>query len=103
MPTKQPEKCPLCGTGLREYIANGTWDDPCECGLPHDYWAAVRTRIEEEKSDFAQELFGHSGLDDALEWIKANLTPNEVFDAADLDRWAVEHGYEGKADVVRSD
>ena len=49
---------------------------------------------------FAQELLGGSGLDLALGWINRHLTPRDVFERDELAHWAVENGYEEKADVL---
>jgi hypothetical protein len=32
-------------------------------------------------------------LDDAIEWIKKNLNPEDVFSKSDLDVWAAENDY----------
>lgn len=46
-----------------------------------------------ECRDFADELFGQTKLDDAIEWISSNLNLEEVFDSRALEAWAEEHGY----------
>lgn len=35
-------------------------------------------------------------LDDAIEWIKSNLNPEDVFNAKDLRQWADENDYVAK-------
>jgi len=32
-------------------------------------------------------------LDEAVDWIRGNLSPEDVFDTAALSDWAVHHGY----------
>lgn len=37
-------------------------------------------------------------LDDAVDWIQGNLSPEDVFDAGALSDWAVDNGYVEAAD-----
>lgn len=39
-----------------------------------------------QKEDFAEKVFRES-LENAIEWIKDNLHPNDVFDAGELFKW----------------
>jgi len=32
-------------------------------------------------------------LDEAIEWIKHNLNPEDVFDEGDLEEWATDNGF----------
>ncbi len=32
-------------------------------------------------------------LDEAVDWIQGNLSPEDVFDSGVLDDWAINHGY----------
>ncbi len=42
-----------------------------------------------QNEHFAGTLLNTSGLlDEAIEWIKSNLEPDDVFDTHDLERWA---------------
>lgn len=34
-----------------------------------------------------------SALDSAIDWIKSNLNPDDVFDESDLEAWAEANGY----------
>ena len=43
---------------------------------------------------FLDEIVGTGLLENAIEWIKDNLEPDEVFDEKDLDRWAQENNYQ---------
>lgn len=52
----------------------------------------------EEKS-FIEAVIGRSILDDAIEWIRENLNPEDVFPAKELDSWAEDNGYILKKDV----
>ena len=36
-------------------------------------------------------------LDDAVDWIKSSLEPEDVFDESDLEDWAIDNGFETKA------
>ena len=49
---------------------------------------------EMQKGDFNQTLFGSGWvLEDAIEWIRDNLYPEDVFDREQLDDWAIDSGY----------
>ena len=45
-----------------------------------------------EKEQFAKDVF-YTTLDDAIEWIKENLDPNDVFNDRELIEWALDHGF----------
>lgn len=47
----------------------------------------------DERANFARDVFGTSALDDAIEWIKNNLNPEDVFDNATLSEWAEDNDY----------
>lgn len=42
---------------------------------------------------FTARLISQCLLDDALEWIKDNLEPKDVFDASELGEWAESNGF----------
>ena len=46
-----------------------------------------------QNNDFTDDLFGNYPLDQAIEWINSNLDPDDVFDDAALETWAVDNGY----------
>lgn len=46
-----------------------------------------------ERIEFAKEVFSKDALDDAIEWIKANLSPEDVFDRATLVEWAEDNDF----------
>ena len=46
-----------------------------------------------ENSDFAGELIAYWPLDVAVDWIKSNIDPGEVFDEEQLVAWAEENGF----------
>lgn len=49
---------------------------------------------------FVESLFnGSTLLDTALEWIRDNMKPNQVFDDKDLEGWAEENGFEKEVEV----
>ena len=51
-----------------------------------------------ENEAFVRHILSHYPLDDAIEWIKDNLSPDDVFDAGELFRWA-ERNASGVEDV----
>lgn len=50
-----------------------------------------------QEDEFAEVLLPrvHRPLSDAVEWIEANLEPEEVFSKDKLVRWAERSGFEG--------
>lgn len=47
-----------------------------------------------ENKEFTESVINVAGLlDDAIDYIKSNLTPEDVFDKSDLENWAEENGY----------
>lgn len=42
---------------------------------------------------FRDTLIQTNLLDEAIAWIKDNLSPDEVFTTEDLEKWAEERGY----------
>lgn len=53
---------------------------------------------KKEAESFASEMedqvkLTNSALDQAIEWIKYNLTPEDVFSTKDLEAWAESNGY----------
>lgn len=51
----------------------------------------MTTAIEDSK--FKEEVIADSLLEDAIQWIKCNLSPDEVFDADILSQWAKDSGF----------
>ena len=47
-----------------------------------------------QDSEFVSAVISPSLLEDAIDWIKSNLNPEDVFDEKSLDTWAEESGYE---------
>ena len=47
----------------------------------------------EFSSDLASKLETAAILQSALIWIRANMSPEQVFQVGDLDQWAEENGY----------
>lgn len=48
----------------------------------------------EEKMNFLKSVISEDLLADALDWVRANLNPDDVFDEDDLRIWAKENGFE---------
>jgi hypothetical protein len=46
----------------------------------------------QQEEDFLKASLTFS-LEDATEWIRKNLPPEEVFEQKDLERWAEENGF----------
>ena len=46
-----------------------------------------------ENESFAKEVMVYNPLDSAIDWIKTNLAPDEVFDSDALEEWAEQSGY----------
>ena len=46
-----------------------------------------------KNKEFLLTLINETLLDDAIDWIKMNLTPEEVFNENDLEDWAYENGF----------
>ena len=43
--------------------------------------------------DFAESILTNDLLDKAIEWIADHLMPSEVFDASELEDWALDNGF----------
>lgn len=43
--------------------------------------------------EFREALIPKSLLEDAIEWIITNLTPEDVFNKKQLEEWAEDNGY----------
>lgn len=50
-----------------------------------------RTTIQNE--DFVITIMGKHALDNALDWIRSTLSPDDVFTTATLEEWATENGF----------
>ena len=46
-----------------------------------------------QNKEFTDRLLPNYPLDEAMERIKANLDPEEVFDKKELEEWAVNNGF----------
>lgn len=46
-----------------------------------------------QDSEFVSAVISSSLLEEAIDWIKGNLNPEDVFDEKHLDTWAEENGY----------
>lgn len=47
-----------------------------------------------ENESFAKTILSQYPLDEAIEWIKKNLSPEDVFNEKELAEWAKNNGYE---------
>ena len=47
---------------------------------------------EQQDREFIGEIFSNV-LEDSINWIGANMNPEDVFSVKDLDEWARENGY----------
>ena len=52
------------------------------------------TTVMQDKN-FAYEMFGTEKLEQAIEWIQKNLSPEDVFNQEQLDNWAQGNNYTG--------
>jgi len=43
---------------------------------------------------FLSTVISNALLEEAIDWIKSNLNPEDVFDEKDLEFWAYENGFE---------
>ena len=50
------------------------------------------TRLQEQK--FIDAIMCSSPLDEAIEWIKDHMSPEDVFDESELSEWAHKNGWE---------
>ena len=46
-----------------------------------------------QESDFLDAVISQGLLADSINWIQANLAPEEVFPMAELETWAEDNGY----------
>ena len=46
-----------------------------------------------QNDNFTQDLLRSDPLDTAIEWIKTNLVPGDVFGEEDLRGWALNNGF----------
>lgn len=46
-----------------------------------------------DNKNFMDSVLGSNVLEDAVEWIKNNLSPEEVFNEDELTQWALETGF----------
>ena len=49
-----------------------------------------------QNNEFRNAIHSSSLLDDAIEWIRENLSPEDVFETKQLDMWAEENGFRPK-------
>jgi hypothetical protein len=52
----------------------------------------MATTVKQDK-DFTDRVIPGSLLEDAIDWIGANMNPDDVFDQKSLDAWALANGY----------
>ena len=46
-----------------------------------------------QRRDFIESVMPQDLLGDAIDWISANLSPEDVFSVNELEEWAYENGY----------
>lgn len=46
-----------------------------------------------QRRDFIESAMPQDLLGDAIDWIAANLSPEDVFSVNELEEWAYENGY----------
>lgn len=46
-----------------------------------------------EDSDFKDNMISDSFLSDAIDWIRGNLSPNQVFEFEQLEEWARDNDF----------
>jgi hypothetical protein len=46
-----------------------------------------------QEAAFRDTLIGNGLLEDAIAWIKKNMSPEDVFDQEKLESWATQNGY----------
>lgn len=46
-----------------------------------------------DNNDFMNEIMDTYPLDTAIVWLRTNMTPEDVFDEAELIAWAEENGF----------
>lgn len=51
------------------------------------------TTSTRQDNDFLDAVISKCLLEEAIDWIKSNLDPDEVFDDDSLHDWANENGY----------
>lgn len=51
-----------------------------------------------QDKDFISSIIGTDLLENAIEWIRNNMNPEDVFTETDLKNWAENNDYEIKAD-----
>ena len=51
----------------------------------------MATYAENEK--FKRDIWPNYPLDDAIDWIANNLSPEDVFSEEQLQEWALDHGF----------
>lgn len=52
--------------------------------------------FSEEMNGSVETTISHSALDNAIEWISGNLSPDDVFSEKQLKEWAENNGYAEK-------
>ena len=46
-----------------------------------------------ENRDFVEAIVTSNALECAIDWIKSNLTPGDVFSIDELSQWAYDNGF----------
>lgn len=48
---------------------------------------------DRQDKEFISNVISKTLLEDAIEWIKSNMTPEDVFEASELSDWATSNGF----------
>jgi hypothetical protein len=48
---------------------------------------------DKQRHEFEQEMYGDDPLEKALDWIRANLRLEDVFEVRELVEWAEDNGF----------
>lgn len=48
---------------------------------------------DRQDKEFISNVISKTLLEDAIEWIKSNMTPEDVFNASELSDWAESNGF----------
>ena len=60
----------------------------------NELWETVEMATPNQNIEFTSSILPVLLLDDAIEWISRNLSPDEVFEKGKLAEWAEDNGYE---------
>lgn len=48
---------------------------------------------DRQDKEFVSSIISRTLLEDAIEWIKNNMTPEDVFNSSELSDWALSNGF----------